>query len=43
MSNFIFGTLAVIMLIVTYALRDSDNKWLSIIGWAIIIAAKMFG
>jgi len=35
------GLIAIILVIITLILRDSDNKWLAYIGWAIFILAKL--
>lgn len=42
MGDFLLGILAIIMVFITLLLKDSENKWISWIGWGIIILAKIF-
>lgn len=39
--DILLGIFAIIMVFVTIALKESKNKWLAFIGWAIIILAKI--
>ena len=41
MRDFILGVLAILGIMIIFAMRESEKKWIAIIGWGIIILAKI--
>ena len=42
MSDIILGVLAIIGVIIIFAMKESENKWIVYIAWIIILCAKIF-